>query len=139
MLSVPVTKGTHTCSSSCCPCLILEAALFRSSPYMSLSFISQAHYLDKVVKGMAFLLFFLPPFLLSFPPSHPSIPSFIQQMHSSLCISAFRQAPTSSSHPSAPFLCFLLLFRSFCMSLSIISLFVHLRSLSSSDDINKCL
>lgn len=43
-------------------CLVTEVALFKPPLYV-LSFISQAHYLDKVVKGTAFLLFCPPPFV----------------------------------------------------------------------------
>lgn len=64
--------------ASSCLCLVMEAALFKTSLICPcLLSPPKAHYLDKVVKGMALLLsylFFLSHFLSSiiFPSAHPS-------------------------------------------------------------------
>lgn len=55
-------------------CLVMEVALFKPPLYV-LSFISQAHYLDKVVKGMAFLLFCPPPIVSPASISRSCIPT----------------------------------------------------------------
>lgn len=70
--------------ASSCLCLVMEAALFKTSLICPcLLSPPKAHYLDKVVKGMALLLsylFFLSHFLSSiiFPSAHPSKSSSLE-------------------------------------------------------------